>query len=181
VSQRTITPPLTDDIIAGLKSGDSLLVTGTLFVARDRAHQRLCSMLESGQPLPFDASGQIIYYMGPSPAPPGRIIGSAGPTTSGRMDPFTGQMLSAGVRGFIGKGKRDTALLPLFRQYRAVYFSTYGGAGALLGTLITGAETVAFEDLGPEALLKIEVRDFPVVVINDIHGGDLYEDAIRQR
>ncbi len=178
---KKIGTPLEGPLIESMKSGDRFLLTGTIYAARDKAHQRLCAMAARGEELPFDPAGQIIYYMGPSPAPPGKVIGSAGPTTSSRMDPFTEEILNLGVRGMIGKGKRDLATRSLLQKYRAVYFATFGGAGAYLAKRISASDIVAFEDLGAEAVYRLRVEDFPIIVVNDSHGVDLYEDAIRNR
>ncbi|MBN2159951.1 MAG: fumarate hydratase C-terminal domain-containing protein [Spirochaetes bacterium] len=177
---RTIASPIDDETVESLISGDRILLTGVIYAARDRAHKRLCEMAGRNEKLPFDPAGQIIYYMGPSPAPAGKIIGSAGPTTTYRMDPFTETMLKLGVRGMIGKGTRGRDIRELMAWYRAVYFATFGGAGAYLAARIKESEIVAFPDLGPEAVLRLRVEDFPVIVINDIHGGDLYEDVVRR-
>jgi fumarate hydratase subunit beta len=169
--------PLTDDIIIGLRAGDSVLLTGVLYVARDAAHRRMLEALEKGEPLPFDISGQTIYYMGPSPAPPGRIIGSAGPTTSGRMDIYTPRLIEQGLKGMIGKGMRSQPVRDAIVKFRAVYFGAVGGAGAVISRSIRKAEVVAYDDLGVEAVRRIEVEGFPAVVVNDIYGADLYEDG----
>jgi fumarate hydratase subunit beta len=166
--------PLTDKSIANLKAGDSLLLSGTLYVARDAAHKRLVDQLDRGEPLPFDIQGQALYYMGPSPTPPGRAIGAAGPTTSKRMDAYTPRLLAAGLKGMIGKGVRSPEVKQAMKKHRAVYLATTGGAGALISKSIVKSEVIAYPDLGPEAVLKIEVKDFPATVINDIHGNDLY-------
>jgi len=176
---KKVTIPLDDETIGNLRAGDRLLLTGTLYTARDRAHERLSSMFARGESLPFDMKGQILYYVGPSPTPPGRVIGSVGPTTSYRMDPFTEPVLKMGIRGMIGKGRRGMETRNLLREYGAVYLSSFGGAAAFLAERIVSSRVIAFEDLGPEAVYRLEVMDFPAVVINDIHGGDLYEDAIR--
>ncbi len=178
---KEISTPLDGPTVAGLRVSDLVVFSGTVYVARDKAHERMSAMIEHGEALPFKAEGQVLYYMGPSPAPSGRIIGAAGPTTSGRMDPFTEAMLKAGIRGFIGKGARDPGLRPMFQKFGAVYFATFGGAAAYLSKRITASRVIAFEDLGPEAVFALEVKDFPAVVINDIYSGDLYEDAIRRR
>ncbi len=170
-----ITTPLTDDVIAQLHAGDSVLITGTIYVARDAAHKRLVAALEAGQPLPFDVRGQIVYYMGPSPAKPGRPIGSAGPTTSYRMDAYTPAMLQAGLKGMVGKGNRGAAVRQAMEKYRAVYFAAVGGAAALIAQSIKASEVVAYPELGAEAVLRLEVVDLPAIVINDIYGGDAYE------
>lgn len=172
--------PSTEESIAGLKSGDKVLLTGTLYVARDAAHKRLVEALDRGEALPFDINGQTVYYMGPSPAPPGKVIGAAGPTTSTRMDPYAPRLIAAGLRGMIGKGPRSEAVKEAMRTHKAVYLAPVGGAGALLSKCILSAEVVAYEDLGPEAVRRLEVKDFPVTVINDIHGGDLYTEGKKQ-
>jgi fumarate hydratase subunit beta len=166
--------PLTEEVIKDLRAGDSLSLSGVLYVARDAAHKRMVAALDEGKPLPFDISGQTIYYMGPSPAPPGKVIGAAGPTTSGRMDSYAPRLIAAGLRGMIGKGVRSEAVKEAIKQHGAVYLGAAGGAGALLSRRITKSEVIAYEELGPEAVLKIEVKDFPVTVVNDIYGGDLY-------
>lgn len=173
--------PLDEGSAVMLRAGDSVLFSGTLYVARDKAHERITRMIEEGANLPFDPRGQVIYFMGPSPAPPGSVIGSAGPTSSYRMDPFAEAMCRAGVRGFIGKGRRSPEAREAMRAHGAVYFASFGGAGAYLSKRIRSSMVIAFDDLGPEAMLKLEVADFPAIVINDIHGGDLYEDALRER
>ncbi len=173
--------PLDDSALETMRAGERYLISGVLYTARDRAHRRIADIVETGGPLPFDMKGALIYYAGPSPAPPGKAAGSAGPTTSTRMDPFTETMLRLGVKGFIGKGKRGTSVRSLLGEYRAVYFATYGGAGAYLSTRIVAAEPVAFLDLGPEAVYRYEVREFPVIVVNDIYNGDMYESVLRRK
>jgi len=173
-----ITTPLTDDVIERLHAGDKVTITGTIYVGRDAAHKRLVEALDRGQPLPFDPRGQIIYYMGPSPAKPGYPIGSAGPTTSGRMDPYAPRLMEVGLKGMIGKGNRSTAVKEAMKKYKAVYLAATGGAGALIARRIKKAETIAYEDLGAEALLRLEVENFPAIVVNDIYGGDAYEEGI---
>jgi fumarate hydratase subunit beta len=169
-----VTLPLTDKSISDMKVGDSLLLSGTLYVARDAAHARMVAQLDRGEPLPFDIKGQTLYYMGPTPAPPGKIIGAAGPTTSRRMDAFTPRLIAAGLKGMIGKGARSPEVKQAMLKHGAVYLAATGGAGALISKRIAKAETIAYPDLGPEAVLKIEVKDFPATVINDIYGHDLY-------
>ena len=166
--------PLTEKIIESLKAGDNLLLSGVLYVARDAAHKRMVEALDRGEPLPFDIKGQTLYYMGPSPSPPGRIIGSAGPTTSARMDSYTPRLLAAGLKGMIGKGVRSPEVKDTMKKHKAVYLAAVGGAGALISKTILNSEIIAYSDLGPEAVLKLEVKDFPATVINDIHGGDLF-------
>lgn len=174
---RNIYLPLNDDVIRELRSGDSVLLTGVIYVARDAAHRRMVETLDRGEPLPFDIAGQIIYYMGPSPAPPGRVIGSAGPTTSGRMDIYTPRLIEQGLKGMIGKGIRSQPVKDAIVKFKAVYFGAVGGTGAIISRSIRKAEVIAYEDLSAEALRKIEVENFPAVVINDIYGADLYEDG----
>lgn len=172
--------PLTDEIVASLRAGQKVLISGIIYVARDAAHKRIVEAMDAGAPLPLELQGQIIYYMGPAPAKPGQAIGSAGPTTSYRMDPYTPRLLAAGLKGMIGKGNRSQEVKDAIRKYRAVYFAATGGAGALIAKSVNKAEVIAYEDLGAEALWKLEVEDFPATVINDIYGGDAYEDGIRQ-
>ncbi len=174
---KRITTPLTEETVAELRAGDSVLITGTIYAARDAAHKRLAALLEEGRELPFDPRGQIIYYMGPSPARPGRVIGAAGPTTSGRIDPYTPALLRAGLKGMIGKGNRSPEVRRAIQEYRAVYFAAIGGAGALISKSITASEVVAYPELGAEALLRLQVQDFPAIVVNDIYGGDAYEEG----
>jgi len=172
---RHITAPLDPEMVEQLKAGDQVVLSGVIYTARDAAHRRLIDALEGGKELPFDLSGQTIYYMGPSPAKPGQVIGSAGPTTSGRMDVYTPRLLQAGLKGMIGKGSRSEAVKEALKQYRAVYFAAVGGAGALIGKSIKKAEVIAYEDLGAEAIRRLEVKELPLIVVNDTHGGDLYQ------
>ncbi|MBL7209919.1 MAG: Fe-S-containing hydro-lyase [Dehalococcoidia bacterium] len=169
--------PLTDDTLEDLKAGDNILLTGVMYVARDAAHKRMVEALDQGKPLPFDIKGQTIYFMGPSPAKPGQPIGSAGPTTSGRMDSYSPRLISEGLKGMIGKGMRSQAVKDAMKEYKAVYLAAVGGAGALISKSIKKSEVVAYEELGAEAVLRMEVEDFPATVINDIYGGDLYEEG----
>lgn len=169
--------PLTDEVVEGLRAGEELLLTGVMFVGRDAAHKRMIEALDQGKPLPIDIKGQTIYYMGPSPARPGRPIGSAGPTTSDRMDIYSPRLIAEGLKGMIGKGPRSKAVKDAMVKYKAVYLGAIGGAGALISKSIKEAEVVAYEELGAEALRRLEVEDFPVTVINDIYGGDLYEEG----
>ena len=172
-----ITSPLTDDTVASLRVGDRVFVSGVIYVARDAAHKRMAEVLRAGQSLPFDLQGQIIYYMGPSPARPGKPSGSVGPTTSGRMDPYVPMLLSAGLKGMIGKGNRSLPVREALQKHKAVYFATTGGVAALLARTIRAAQVIAFEDLGPEALLRLEVENLPAIVVNDMYGGDAYEEG----
>ena len=167
--------PLTAKVIAGLRTGDSVRLSGVMYTARDAAHNRMVEALEKGLPLPFEVKGQTIYYMGPAPAKPGRIIGSAGPTTSYRMDIYAPRLMEAGLKGMIGKGQRSQPVLDAIKMNKAVYFAAIGGIGALMSKRIIKAEVIAYADLGTEAIRKLEVEDFPVTVINDIYGGDLYQ------
>ena len=167
--------PLTAKVIAGLRTGDSVRLSGVMYTARDAAHKRMVEALEKGLPLPFEVKGQTIYYMGPAPAKPGRIIGSAGPTTSYRMDIYAPRLMEGGLKGMIGKGQRSQPVLDAIKMNKAVYFAAIGGIGALMSKRIIKAEVIAYADLGTEAIRKLEVEDFPVTVINDIYGGDLYQ------
>ena len=172
-----ITLPLTDEVLKDLKAGDNLLLTGIVYTARDVAHKRMVEALDQGNPLPLEIKGAIIYYMGSTPARPGRIIGSAGPTTSGRMDAYAPRLIAEGLKGMIGKGSRSKAVKDAMVKYKAVYLGAIGGAGALISRSIKKADVIAYEELGAEALCRLEVEDFPVTVINDIYGGDLYEEG----
>ena len=165
------------ETIGQLTAGTRLLISGVVYTARDAAHQRLIQCLDVGEKLPFDLEGQTLYYMGPSPARPGQIIGSAGPTTSSRMDMYTPRLLAAGIRAMIGKGARSPAVREAIKKHKAVYFAATGGAGALLGKSIVCMEVIAYEDLGAEAILRLELRDFPAIVANDVRGGDLFEQG----
>ena len=176
----SLNTPLSDSILQGLRAGMDIRLSGVVYSARDMAHKRLCSLSESGQPLPIDLRGQVIYFVGPTPAVPGRPIGAAGPTTSARMDAFSPILLAAGLKGMIGKGYRDNRVRAALRKFGAVHFSTLGGAGALLSKHIVSAEVVAYEDLGTEAIRKLELLDFPCVVAYDAFGGSVY-DAVRPR
>lgn len=169
--------PLTEETLKDLKAGDNILLTGVMYVARDAAHKRMIEALDQGKPLPFDIKGQTIYYMGPSPAKPGQVIGSAGPTTSGRMDSYSPRLIAEGLKGMIGKGMRSPAVKEAMKKHKAVYLAAIGGAGALISKSIKKSDVIAYEELGAEAVLRMEVEDFPAIVINDIHGGDLYEEG----
>ena len=169
--------PLTDEVLKDLKTGDNLLLTGVIYAARDAVHKRMIEALDQGKPLPFDIKGATIYYMGPTPTRPGRVIGSAGPTTSGRMDAYAPRLIAEGLNGMIGKGSRSSSVKEAMVKYKAVYLGAIGGAGALISRSIRKAEVIAYEELGAEALRRLEVADFPVTVVNDIYGGDLYEEG----
>jgi fumarate hydratase subunit beta len=175
-----MTSPFSDADIAKLKTGASVLISGIIYVGRDAAHRRLVQTLDKGEKLPFDINGQTIYYMGPSPARPGQVIGSAGPTTSSRMDVFTPRLLEAGLKAMIGKGDRSLAAREAIKKYKAVYLVATGGAAALISKSIKKSETIAYEELGAEAVLKLTVKDFPAIVANDMYGGDLFEQAKAQ-
>ena len=174
---KNIKSPIDQQVLEELKAGDQVLITGVLYVARDAAHKRLVEAVDKGEKLPFDIEGQTIYYMGPSPAKPGEVIGAAGPTTSGRMDVYAPRLMEIGLKGMIGKGARTQPVLDAIKKYKAVYFAGLGGAGALISKCIKKAEVIAYDDLGAEALRRIEVVDFPATVINDTHGGNLYEEG----
>ena len=168
--------PLTAEKVAGLKAGDTVRLSGIIYTARDAAHKRLIAALDANEPLPVELQDATIYFAGPCPAPPGRPIGSAGPTTSGRMDTYSPRLMrQCGLRGMIGKGERNAAVVEVMQECHAIYFAATGGAGALIARSITAAEVVAFEDLGPEAIRKLTVKDFPVIVAIDDKGGNLYE------
>lgn len=175
-----LTPPLTDEVIEKLHAGDRIEITGTIYVARDAAHKRMVETLDRGEKLPLDVHGQIVYYMGPSPTKPGKVIGSAGPTTSGRMDRYAPRLMAEGLKGMIGKGLRLPPVKDAMKQYKAVYFAATGGAAALIAQRIKKAQVIAYEELGAEALQRLEVEDFPVIVVNDIYGGDAYEDGKKE-
>jgi len=175
VKEHRLRPPLDDETVARLRAGDRVLISGTVYTARDAAHLRMVDALKRGEPLPFGLQGQVIYYVGPTPTPPGKVIGSAGPTTSRRMDPLTPILLEHGLKATIGKGARSEPVKEAMRKFKAVYLAAVGGAGALLAQRVLAAEVVAYEDLGPEAVRRLTVEDFPALVINDIYGGDLYE------
>ena len=172
-----ITTPLTREKVKTLKAGDSVLISGVIYTARDAAHKRLCELVAQGKELPMDVKDSIIYFVGPTPAKPGQAIGSAGPTTSYRMDAYSPILIEQGQTGMIGKGKRGPEVIEAMKQHGAVYFGAIGGCGALLSKCIKKAEVIAYEDLGAEAIRKLEVEDFPVVVIIDSEGNNLYESG----
>ncbi|MFZ5447761.1 MAG: Fe-S-containing hydro-lyase [Thermodesulfobacteriota bacterium] len=175
-----LTPPLTDQDVLPLEIGDTVIVSGVIYTARDAAHKRLVDMLARGEQLPMDLRGQIIYYVGPSPARPGRVIGAAGPTTSYRMDSYASTLIKMGLKVMIGKGKRSAEVIAALKEYKAVYLGATGGAGALISQRIKKAEVIAFPELGPEAVHRLEVENFPTIVVNDCQGRDLYELGVRQ-
>ena len=177
---KKITAPLTAETVKDLRAGDSVLISGTIYTGRDLAHKRLTDSLKVGEKLPFDLAGAVIYYVGPSPAKPGQVIGSAGPTTSYRMDAYSPLLIEKGLRGMIGKGNRTQPVLDAMKNHGAVYFAAVGGAAALIARTIKAAKVIAYEDLGPEAVRELEVEDFPAIVINDMYGGDLYQQGVAQ-
>ena len=172
---KKLTIPLTEADVHSLKAGDRVSLTGVIYTARDIAHKRLCESIDAGEKLPFELEGAIIYFCGPTPARPGRIIGAAGPTTSSRMDAFSPKLIANGLRAMIGKGYRGAEVRDALKKYGAVHFSTIGGAGALLSKHIVSAEIIAYEDLGAEAIRKLEVVDFPAVVAYDCYGNSVYK------
>lgn len=174
-----INAPLSKEDAAKMKAGDYVYITGTIYTARDAAHKRMYEALQNDQPLPVEMEGNVIYYMGPSPAREGRPIGSAGPTTASRMDKYAPSLLDLGLRGMIGKGKRSKAVKDAIVKNGAVYFAAVGGAGALLSKSILKSEVIAYDDLGTEAIRRLEVKDFPVIVVIDKDGNDLYETAVK--
>ena len=175
-----ITTPLSDEVVDSLKSGDQVSIKGILYTARDAAHKRLIDLLDHGDELPFDIKGQIIYYVGPTPAKPGTIIGSAGPTTSYRMDTYAPRLMEVGMKGMIGKGNRTQSVIDAMVKYKSIYFAAIGGAGALVARSIKKVEIIAYEDLGPEAIRKMEVEDFQAVVVNDTRGNDVYKEGMNK-
>jgi fumarate hydratase subunit beta len=174
---KDIRTPLTDADAESLKAGDRVRITGVIYTARDAAHGRLFPLIEKGEKLPIDVRGQLIYYTGPSPARPGEVVGSIGPTTASRMDKYTPALLKLGLKGTIAKGYRSQAVKDAIKQHKGVYFGCIGGAGAVLSRFVKKLEVVAYEDLGTEAVRRLEVEGFPAIVLNDCHGGDLYQDG----
>jgi len=175
-----LTTPLNDEDLATLKIGDRVLLSGAIFTARDAAHARLCQLIDQGKELPLDMQGQVIYFAGPSPAKPGQPTGSIGPTTSNRMDPYSPKLIAKGLKGMIGKGSRSKEVIDAMMKYKCVYFGATGGAAALLAKTVKKAEVIAYEELGPEAIRRLEVENFPVVVVNDVYGKDLYQEGKKQ-
>ncbi|MEK7310314.1 MAG: Fe-S-containing hydro-lyase [Planctomycetota bacterium] len=185
-SFHSVQAPLTDQVVEKLHIGDKVLLSGVIYTARDAAHKRIFDEIQSARTekrppkLPFDLKSAVIYYVGPTPAKPGQVIGSAGPTTAYRMDPYTPTLLELGLKATIAKGQRSEAVLEAMKKYKAVYFVAVGGAGALLSERIIKAEVIAYDDLGAEAVRRLEVKDFPVTVANDMHGGDLFKVGVEQ-
>ncbi len=176
--KKILTTPLTDEAVMNLKIGDNVLISGTIFTARDAAHKRLVELVEKGEELPFDIKGQIIYFAGPTPPKPGQVIGSAGPTSSYRMNIYSPTLIKVGQKGLIGKGDMSDEVMEAMKKHKAVYFAAVGGAGALISKSITAAEVIAYEDLGAEAIRKLTVKEFPAIVAMDCHGGNQYKEGI---
>ncbi len=177
MAEHRITTPVSDEDIAKMKAGDRVFITGYLLTGRDAAHKKLVDLIKEGKDLPIDIRGQFIYYVGPTPARPGKPIGSAGPTTSYRMDSYAPLLHAMGLKGTIGKGSRSEAVKEALKKHKAVYLAAVGGAGALISKSIEASEVVAYPELGPEAIIRLKVKDFPCIVINDMYGGDLYEEG----
>lgn len=177
--RKRIRAPLSEDDVRQLEAGDVVLVNGTIFAARDAAHKRLIEMLDAGEPLPFDPAGQVVFYVGPTPERPGKVIGSAGPTTASRMDAYTPRLLEIGLKGIIGKGGRGPSVREALKRHTAVYMAALGGGGALAALRIKSQKVIAFEELGPEAIREMQVEDFPAWVVNDCQGRDFYAETVR--
>ncbi len=177
---KKIKAPLSDEDVMALKSGDNVLISGVIYTARDAAHKKLIELMDKGEALPIDLKGQFIFYVGPTPAKPGQAIGSAGPTTSGRMDAYTPQMLEKGMKACIGKGLRSQAVKDALQKHKGLYLAAVGGAGALLSKKIKKCEVVAYPELGAEAIHRLEVEDFPATVVNDAYGNDLYAEGAKE-
>jgi fumarate hydratase subunit beta len=177
--RKKIRLPMTAEDVATLRIGDRVLLSGPMLTGRDAAHKRLADLLDAGEPLPVDIEGQTIYFVGPTPAKPGHVIGSCGPTTSYRMDPYSPKLIAKGLRGMIGKGERGPEVEAAMQEFGAVYFASVGGAGALSARAVKSVEIVAYEDLGPEAIRRLEVEDFPAIVVQDAHGGNLYREGVK--
>ena len=180
MAEHRITTPVSDEVIEKLRTGDRVYITGSLYTGRDSAHKKLIDLLKEGKELPIDVKGQFIYYVGPTPARPGNPIGSAGPTTSYRMDSYAPTLHKLGLKGTIGKGARNEEAKESLKKYKGVYLAAVGGAGALISKSIVKAEVIAYPELGPEAIRRVEVKDFPCIVINDMYGGDLYQEGKKQ-
>lgn len=177
--RKRIRAPLSDDDVRALRAGDVVLVSGTVYAARDAAHKRMMELLDAGEPLPFDARGAIVYYVGPTPERPGNVVGSAGPTTASRMDAYTPRLLELGLKGIMGKGGRGPAVREALRTHTAVYMAALGGGGALGARRVRAQRVIAFEDLGTEAVREMELDDFPAWVVNDAEGRDYYQETVR--
>jgi hydro-lyases, Fe-S type, tartrate/fumarate subfamily, beta region len=175
-----INTPINNEVIASLKAGDYVYITGIIYTARDAAHKRMYETLKNGEQVPFDLTNNIVYYLGPTPAREGQVIGSAGPTTSSRMDKYAPLLMDEGLKGMIGKGKRSQEVIDSMKQNKAVYFAAIGGAGALLSKCITSSKVIAYDDLGTEAIRELYVEDFPVIVVIDCEGNNLYETEVKK-
>lgn len=177
---KKLSTPLNDSDVAGLRSGDNVVITGYIYTARDAAHKKMVDLLAKGEKLPFDPHGQLIYFVGPTPAKPGQVIGSAGPTTSGRMNKYSPIMIANGLKGMIGKGEMGAEVAEALKKHKAVYLVATGGAAALIAKRITESEIVAYEELGPEAIRRLKVEDFPAIVAQDCHGGNIYIEGVEK-
>lgn len=175
-----LTPPLTEEVVSKLKAGDRVLINGVMYTGRDAAHKKMVELIQKGAPMPFDPKGQIIYFVGPAPAKPGQVMNSAGPTTSGRMNKFSPIVIGAGLKGMVGKGEMGAEVVEAMKKHKAVYMVATGGAGALIADTIVKAEVVAWEELGPEAVRRLEVKDFPAIVAQDCHGGNIYVEGVKK-
>ncbi|MBW1823000.1 MAG: Fe-S-containing hydro-lyase [Deltaproteobacteria bacterium] len=180
MSEIKVTTPLNEEVISKWRSGDKILISGIIYTGRDAAHKRLVELIDKGESLPFDVKGQIIYFVGPTPARPGRAVGSAGPTTSYRMDAYSPRLIERGLKGMIGKGSRSKEVIEAMMKHKCVYMTAVGGAGALISRCIKSSEIIAYDDLGPEAIRKMKVENFPVIVVNDTSGNDLYQEGIKK-
>jgi len=180
MSEIKVTTPLNEEVISKWRSGDKILISGIIYTGRDAAHKRLVELIDKGESLPFDVKGQIIYFVGPTPARPGRAVGSAGPTTSYRMDAYSPRLIEKGLKGMIGKGSRSKEVIEAMMKHKCVYMTAVGGAGALISRCIKSSEIIAYDDLGPEAIRKMEVENLPVIVVNDTSGNDLYQEGIKK-
>ena len=177
MAEHRITTPVSDEVIEKMRAGDKVFISGYILTGRDSAHKKLIDLIKEGKALPVEVKGQFIYYVGPTPARPGKPIGSAGPTMSYRMDSYAPTLHALGLKGTIGKGARSKEVKEALKKHKAVYLASVGGAGALISKSIVGSEVVAYPELGPEAIIRLKVQDFPAIVINDMHGGDLYEEG----
>ena len=180
MSKKIITTPLTDEVVKSLKAGDEVLISGAIFTARDTAHKMMMEILDKGEKLPFDIKGQLIYYAGPTPTRPGKVIGSIGPTSSVRMNPYASRLLQAGCKGMIGKGEMNAEVQIALQKYTAVYLAAVGGAAALIAQTVIKNEPVAWEELGTEAIRKLTVKDFPAIVAQDYHGENLFQEGMKK-
>jgi fumarate hydratase subunit beta len=180
MAEYKLTTPLVDEDVDKLRIGDRVMLSGVIYTARDAAHKRMVEGLDKGTPLPFDIKGTLVYYVGPSPTKPGNVIGSAGPTTAYRMDPFAPRLMEIGMKGMIAKGKRSDEVKAAMQKHKVVYLGATGGAAALIAKCIKKCDIIAYEDLGPEAVRRLEVEDMPLIVVSDCHGGDLYVEGRAQ-